>query len=142
MTLSSILLDPITHAEIGTPCQEGRHHSLLRSYSAARGGSHKIKHSQRAGYQFQSRAQIQPRPYLCNRTSLTPLTIQTYIGPMVVSVNPFCSVDHLYSQDKIFEYTEDNPDLPPHLFSVANKAYNHLISLGTYVLLYFFSLTF
>lgn len=58
------------------------------------------------------------------------LTKQTNIGPMVVSVNPFQPMDNLYSESKIHDYTEEDTALPPHLFSVANKAYNHLTSFG------------
>jgi myosin heavy subunit len=46
---------------------------------------------------------------------------------MVVSVNPFKPMDTLYSDEVIFEYMDNDPDLlPPHLFTVANKAYFHL----------------
>lgn len=52
---------------------------------------------------------------------------------MVVSVNPFKPMEELYSEQLIFEYSGEGSesDLPPHLFSVANKAYTQLSSLGT-----------
>lgn len=58
---------------------------------------------------------------------------QTNIGPMVVSVNPFKPMDSLYADDVVFEYMDNDPDLlPPHLFTVANKAYFHLRTAEMY----------
>jgi hypothetical protein len=53
---------------------------------------------------------------------------QTYIGPMIISVNPFQSLP-LYGQDKLQDYqTKPLDTLPPHPFAVAQKAWKALTS--------------
>lgn len=56
--------------------------------------------------------------------------IYTYIGPVVISVNPFKTLD-CYSENVLKKYLKTSPDqLPPHLYSIAHNAYNSLIMRG------------
>eukprot|EP01125_Pyxidicula_operculata_P003352 TRINITY_DN1399_c1_g1_i3.p1 TRINITY_DN1399_c1_g1~~TRINITY_DN1399_c1_g1_i3.p1 ORF type:complete len:1823 (-),score=494.16 TRINITY_DN1399_c1_g1_i3:200-5668(-) len=56
--------------------------------------------------------------------------IYTYIGPMIVSVNPFKSLP-IYNEDMIPVYLEKSrEELEPHLFSIAQKAWQSLRQLG------------
>lgn len=49
------------------------------------------------------------------------LMFQTYIGPMVVSVNPFQPLP-IYDAERLKEYKGAQRDsMPPHLFAVANS---------------------
>lgn len=51
--------------------------------------------------------------------------IYTYSGIVLVAINPFDSVEYLYGVDKIIQYQNKSKfDNPPHLFSIANDAYN------------------
>lgn len=51
---------------------------------------------------------------------------QTYIGPMVISINPFQKLEK-YEEHVIPDYTTKSRDeLAPHLFAVAQAAYKAL----------------
>eukprot|EP01127_Copromyxa_protea_P011419 TRINITY_DN2869_c1_g2_i2.p1 TRINITY_DN2869_c1_g2~~TRINITY_DN2869_c1_g2_i2.p1 ORF type:complete len:1920 (-),score=496.80 TRINITY_DN2869_c1_g2_i2:51-5636(-) len=56
--------------------------------------------------------------------------IYTYIGPMIISVNPFQGLP-LYTKEKLIEYqTKPLESLPPHPFVIAQKAFKALTSGG------------
>lgn len=51
--------------------------------------------------------------------------IYTYSGIVLVAVNPFDNIERLYNADKIEQYqNKPKADNPPHLFAIANDAYN------------------
>jgi len=52
--------------------------------------------------------------------------IYTYIGPILVSVNPYQNLHQLHTQDLVKIY-KDRRGLPPHLFAVAEKAYSDML---------------
>lgn len=57
--------------------------------------------------------------------------IYTYSGIVLIAMNPFESVDHLYSLDKINQYqNKPKSENPPHLFSIANDSYKIMKSNG------------
>ena len=61
--------------------------------------------------------------------------IYTFVGPIVVSVNPYKSVKQIYTEEKMKEYfstigstlSKEKAELQPHLYAVAQNAYNALI---------------
>ena len=57
--------------------------------------------------------------------SLSPLlSQQTYIGSILSAVNPYKSIDGLYSSDKMELYMDKQlGELPPHIFAIANEVY-------------------
>ena len=49
---------------------------------------------------------------------------QTYIGSILSAVNPYKSIDGLYSNDKMELYMDKQlGELPPHIFAIANEVY-------------------
>lgn len=54
--------------------------------------------------------------------------IYTYIGEVVVSVNPYKKLDHLYNSKKIEEYKgRQMYEVPPHIYSLSNDVYRSLL---------------
>jgi len=56
--------------------------------------------------------------------------IYTFVGPILISVNPFKYIDHLYSPDLMSEcrkYAPGHPDRPAHTFSMTEAAYKQMI---------------
>ncbi|XP_052824673.1 unconventional myosin-Ic isoform X1 [Octopus bimaculoides] len=52
--------------------------------------------------------------------------IYTYIGPVLVSVNPYCQLD-IYNNDIMQSYRNINfYELPPHIFAIADAAYRSM----------------
>ena len=52
------------------------------------------------------------------------LLIQTSTGNMLIAVNPFKKLPHLYDSHMMAQYKGDSfGELSPHLFAVANAAY-------------------
>jgi len=53
--------------------------------------------------------------------------IYTYIGPMIISVNPFKQLD-IYDQKDVQEYLgPGHEESPPHVFAVANKCWDQVV---------------
>eukprot|EP01102_Stenamoeba_stenopodia_P002108 TRINITY_DN11872_c0_g1_i1.p1 TRINITY_DN11872_c0_g1~~TRINITY_DN11872_c0_g1_i1.p1 ORF type:complete len:1388 (+),score=341.30 TRINITY_DN11872_c0_g1_i1:151-4314(+) len=59
-------------------------------------------------------------------------TIYTYIGPVVISLNPFKAIPNLYNTQTIDQYRNPDsiPSAPPHIFAVASKALSNLVKGG------------
>jgi len=55
--------------------------------------------------------------------------IYTYIGPMIISVNPYRLIPSLGSE-LIPKYQSDSEDLPPHLYAIAQRAYKTFLDFG------------
>lgn len=59
------------------------------------------------------------------------LTIkQTYIGPMIVSMNPFKPIKGLYGVEKINAYRNkrrETSGLPPHIFAISEKSFTNIV---------------
>lgn len=54
--------------------------------------------------------------------------IYTYIGDVLVSVNPFKTIP-IYGKDHIKQYVNAHPqDLPPHIFMLAERAYKEMLN--------------
>ena len=52
--------------------------------------------------------------------------VQTYIGNVVVSINPYQDLS-IYTPEKIREYAGRNQyELPPHIYALADGAYRAL----------------
>ena len=50
----------------------------------------------------------------------------TYIGEVVVSVNPYCNLD-IYNDTYVMEYMGKEPyERPPHIYAVAESAYHDM----------------
>eukprot|EP00924_Labyrinthula_sp_SR-Ha-C_P013906 augustus_masked-scaffold_5-processed-gene-17.17-mRNA-1 protein AED:0.03 eAED:0.03 QI:0/-1/0/1/-1/1/1/0/859 len=55
--------------------------------------------------------------------------IYTYIGPVLLSVNPYTDISNLYSKAKIKKYTLKNPiENAPHVFALSEVAYRSMVS--------------
>lgn len=53
--------------------------------------------------------------------------IYTYIGPMVVSVNPFQKLLNIAGPEGISDYlAKEKEDLPPHLYHIGKKAFQSM----------------
>jgi len=56
---------------------------------------------------------------------------QTYIGPVVISINPFKKIPGLYDTKTIDRYRNpDDKEVPPHIFALGAKAYDALVKEG------------
>mmetsp|Transcript_27233 Transcript_27233/g.38371 ORF Transcript_27233/g.38371 Transcript_27233/m.38371 type:complete len:1003 (-) Transcript_27233:51-3059(-) len=54
--------------------------------------------------------------------------IYTYIGSVVVSMNPYKKMDHLYNSKKIDEYRGRYMyEVPPHVYALSNDVYRNLL---------------
>lgn len=58
--------------------------------------------------------------------------IYTYVGEILVSMNPFKMIDGLYSNDKLSLYrtVADKGAIPPHVYATASMAYDSMFSSG------------
>jgi len=56
--------------------------------------------------------------------------IYTYVGEILVTVNPFKWIDGAYDPDKMRQYTSvgDKKRLPPHIYATADLAFNAMVS--------------
>eukprot|EP00466_Bigelowiella_natans_P017084 jgi/Bigna1/84676/fgenesh1_pg.205_\ len=55
--------------------------------------------------------------------------IYTYIGPVLIAVNPFKMIRGAYTEGKIREYRGKKfYELPPHVFALADDTYNQMIN--------------
>jgi myosin heavy subunit len=53
--------------------------------------------------------------------------IYTYIGPMVVSVNPFQKLTNIAGPEAIPQYLQsEREDMPPHLYHIGKKAFQSM----------------
>lgn len=60
---------------------------------------------------------------LCPR----PMCLQTYIGSIIASVNPYKTIAGLYEHAAMERYSKCHlGELPPHVFAVANECYRCL----------------
>ncbi|KAL0583084.1 hypothetical protein ABG067_006938 [Albugo candida] len=58
-------------------------------------------------------------------------TIYTYVGPILIAINPYKPMHSLYNESKMKEYYGQRiGTLPPHVFALANHAYTQLIRGG------------
>lgn len=56
-----------------------------------------------------------------------PLCLQTYIGSIIASVNPYKTINGLYERTTMERYSKCHlGELPPHIFAVANECYRCL----------------
>lgn len=56
-----------------------------------------------------------------------PLCLQTYIGSIIASVNPYKTIAGLYERATMEGYSRCHlGELPPHVFAVANECYRCL----------------
>lgn len=51
---------------------------------------------------------------------------QTYIGPMIVSLNPFRNLTNIAGPEKIPDYINEAAGLPPHPYAIGQKAYKSM----------------
>jgi len=62
--------------------------------------------------------------YQCN-------LIYTYIGHVLISLNPFKPIPDLYSQRTLLNYRGKYPyELPPHIYALAEEMYRQMINEG------------
>jgi myosin-1 len=55
--------------------------------------------------------------------------IYTYIGHVLISVNPFKSINNLYSEQTLQDYRgKYRYEMPPHVFSLADDMYRSMVS--------------
>lgn len=58
--------------------------------------------------------------------------IYTYIGQVLISINPFKPIPELYSQRTLLEYRGKYPyELPPHIYALAEEMHRRLTSEAT-----------
>ena len=63
---------------------------------------------------------------LCS-VQLGVLCLQTYIGSIIASVNPYKTIPGLYERATMEHYSKSHlGELPPHVFAVANECYRCL----------------
>ncbi len=55
---------------------------------------------------------------------ISPPPPQTYIGSILISVNPYKRIEPLYSEETLLSYrNRDLGDQPPHVFAIANECF-------------------
>lgn len=54
-------------------------------------------------------------------------SIYTTVGPILISINPYKKIDCLFDDSSISKYHGTQDKLSPHLFIIAEKAYNSLV---------------
>lgn len=65
--------------------------------------------------------------YPRSRALLLPVCLQTYIGSIIASVNPYQPIAGLYEGATMERYSRHHlGELPPHIFAVANECYRCL----------------
>ena len=79
---------------------------------------------------------LKPLVGLLIRPLLWQENVYTWVGPILLAVNPYKRRDALYTQDRMMEYhrggvAEGGGPLEPHLFAVADAAYKALVSGGS-----------
>ena len=80
---------------------------------------------------MRSRAQVPPSPPRVPPVTRVPVSsppaLQTYIGSIIASVNPYKTISGLYSRDAVDRYSRCHlGELPPHVFAIANECYRCL----------------
>ena len=61
------------------------------------------------------------------RTRYTHDAIYTYTGSILIAINPFASLPHLYGQHMMEQYRGRNMgDLSPHVYAIADSAYRQM----------------
>lgn len=64
---------------------------------------------------------------VCNNNSGGAVCLQTYIGSIVASVNPYKSIPGLYDRTAVERYSKHHMgEIAPHIFAVANECYRCL----------------
>lgn len=62
--------------------------------------------------------------------------IYTYVGPILLAMNPFKDIPHLYYESEVSKYMQiiqsknpydDRKALPPHVFAITSMAYKQMI---------------
>lgn len=62
--------------------------------------------------------------------------IYTYVGPILLAMNPFKNLDGIYTEQRVKEYMkiisskqpfEDRKSLPPHIFAITAMAYKQMM---------------
>ena len=56
--------------------------------------------------------------------------IYTYVGDILVAVNPFCLLSELYSRQTSHLYRRPPGKLPPHVFAIAEQTYSSMLTSG------------
>ena len=56
--------------------------------------------------------------------------IYTYVGTILVSINPYETIPNLYTEETIKEYLRKGPKAPPHLYAVSDKVFAQMSSTG------------
>ena len=66
---------------------------------------------------------------LPNNTHHRSLAPQTYVGEILVAVNPFKYIKGIYDKDMMSKYSgvSDRATLPPHIFAVADAAFSAMV---------------
>ncbi len=61
------------------------------------------------------------------RVRYTHDAIYTYTGSILIAINPFASLPHLYGQHMMEQYRGRNlGDLSPHVYAIADSAYRQM----------------
>ena len=56
--------------------------------------------------------------------------IYTFVGDILLAVNPFRLLPQLYSRETSYLYKRSQRKLPPHVFALAQRAYNAMLTSG------------
>jgi len=56
--------------------------------------------------------------------------IYTYVGTILVSINPYEDIPNLYTEETIKQFLLKGANAPPHLYAVSDNVYNQMLSTG------------
>jgi myosin-1 len=62
----------------------------------------------------------------CLRTHFLGDEIYTFVGQVLISVNPFKQISGLYDSPNKFKHKNEHQN-PPHIFAVAERAYRSMV---------------
>ncbi|QDZ17982.1 heavy chain of myosin [Chloropicon primus] len=56
--------------------------------------------------------------------------IYTYVGTILVSINPYEQIPNLYTEETIRDFLQKGAKAPPHLYSVSDNVYSQMLTTG------------
>lgn len=72
----------------------------------------------------------EPEILHCLESRFKEQIIYTYTGPILIAINPYKEIHHLYDSETLLEYCQDVDHLrpsSPHIYDLAHRVYHHMM---------------